>query len=265
MIKPLVFTVCLFSFSTYSFAELSEAKQLLSDTALSSSEPQEIARQGDGFTTCLLTPSIDIQVASPVIGVIKKVLVKRGDRVKKNQILVELHAEVEKATLNLNRAQAAYGQRTIKRNEDLYKRRLISEQEKDEIVINNRIYSFEAAQTRALLKQKTIRSPVTGIVVDTFLDQGEYVGEDPIMQVVGLDPLYVEVVLPSSKFDTIKTGDVAEVTLASPLNSSHKASVVIVDSILDAASGTFGVRLELSNPDYKLPAGLKCDIRFKNE
>ena len=29
-----------------------------------------------------------------------------------------------------------------------------------------------------------------------------------------------------------------------------------------AASGTFGVRLELPNPDFKLPAGLKCTVRF---
>jgi hypothetical protein len=38
--------------------------------------------------------------------------------------------------------------------------------------------------------------------------------------------------------------------------------VTVVDRVVDAASGTFGVRLELPNPDYKLPGGLKCDIRF---
>ena len=34
------------------------------------------------------------------------------------------------------------------------------------------------------------------------------------------------------------------------------------DHIVDAASGTFGVRLKLPNPGYKLPAGLKCRVRF---
>jgi membrane fusion protein (multidrug efflux system) len=40
------------------------------------------------------------------------------------------------------------------------------------------------------------------------------------------------------------------------------ANVVIVDRVVDAASGTFGVRLTLSNPSNRLPAGLKCRVRF---
>jgi hypothetical protein len=38
--------------------------------------------------------------------------------------------------------------------------------------------------------------------------------------------------------------------------------VTVVDRVFDAASSTFGVRLELPNPDYSLPAGLRCRIRF---
>jgi hypothetical protein len=38
--------------------------------------------------------------------------------------------------------------------------------------------------------------------------------------------------------------------------------VTVVDRVVDAASSTFGVRLELANPDYRLPAGLKCRVRF---
>jgi multidrug efflux pump subunit AcrA (membrane-fusion protein) len=38
--------------------------------------------------------------------------------------------------------------------------------------------------------------------------------------------------------------------------------VTVVDRVVDAASGTFGVRLEVPNPNYRLPAGLKCKARF---
>lgn len=240
-------------------ASVSDAKKVLAESDISSIQA-EMVQDSPSSESCLLTPSVDIQVASPVVGVIQDVKVKRGDRVKKRQVLVRLHSEVERATLKLNKAQTDYGKRTILRNKDLYKRKLISEQEKDEIIMNNQIYGYEMQQTRALIEQKTVRSPVNGIVVETFLDRGEYVGEEPIMQIVQLDPLYVEVVLPASRFGTVKKGDSAQVTLASPLNSSHTAKVVIADPVLDAASGTFGVRLELSNPDYALPAGLKCQV-----
>ncbi|MEJ2180550.1 MAG: efflux RND transporter periplasmic adaptor subunit, partial [Gammaproteobacteria bacterium] len=35
-----------------------------------------------------------------------------------------------------------------------------------------------------------------------------------------------------------------------------------VDQVIDAASGTVGVRLELPNPNYKIPAGVKCKVNF---
>jgi len=41
--------------------------------------------------------------------------------------------------------------------------------------------------------------------------------------------------------------------------------VTIVDRMGDAASGTFGVRLSLPNPDNQIPAGLKCDLNFMPE
>jgi hypothetical protein len=39
--------------------------------------------------------------------------------------------------------------------------------------------------------------------------------------------------------------------------------VTVVDRMLDAASGTFGVRLVLPNPDLLLPAGIPCKVVFE--
>jgi len=33
--------------------------------------------------------------------------------------------------------------------------------------------------------------------------------------------------------------------------------------VLDAASGTFGVRLALPNPGQQLPAGIRCKVQFE--
>jgi len=38
--------------------------------------------------------------------------------------------------------------------------------------------------------------------------------------------------------------------------------VTVVDRVFDAASGTFGVRLELPNRQRKLPAGMRCKASF---
>jgi membrane fusion protein (multidrug efflux system) len=46
------------------------------------------------------------------------------------------------------------------------------------------------------------------------------------------------------------------------LRKSDNIAVTVVDKVFDAASATIGVRLELPNPDYSLPARLKCQVRF---
>jgi RND family efflux transporter MFP subunit len=246
-------------------ATIAEAEKLLTlpIEAQTAAAPADDSRADKEVATdCLLTPSLDVMVASPVVGVIDSIQVQRGDYVKKGDVLVKLRSEVEQATLKLNRAQAEYGQRTIRRNTELYQRNLISEQEKDEIIINNRLYGYEMEQTKAQLAQKTIYSPLTGVVVEKLLDPGEYVGEDPILQVVQLDPLYVEAVVPAKYYGRIVQGSKANVTLDTPTNNYFETTVKIVDKVLDAASGTFGVRMQLSNPNYQLPAGLKCSVAF---
>ncbi len=211
---------------------------------------------------CLLHPSIEADIASPVIGVIRSLSVKRGDYVAQGKVLFRLRAEVEQATLALNRAKAEFGKRTIERNIDLFERSLISEQEKDEIIINNSVFEYEMRQSEAILQQKTVTSPFSGVVVDTYMEKGEYVGDEPVLRIAKLDPLHVEAVVASEYIGKVSKGDKAALKLAQPFNSRHEIKVIQVDRTLDAASGTFGVRLALPNPEYRFPAGLKCAVRF---
>ena len=54
----------------------------------------------------------------------------------------------------------------------------------------------------------------------------------------------------------------AEVRQGSPGGVVYTGTVVIVDRVIDLASGTFGVRVQVPNPNLTLPAGLKRPVRF---
>ena len=73
----------------------------------------------------------------------------------------------------------------------------------------------------------------------------------------------VEVVLPATVYNRIRRGETATVTPEAP-GGRYTATVTLVDRVIDAASGTFGVRLELPNPNLAIPAGAKCKVRFKH-
>jgi multidrug efflux pump subunit AcrA (membrane-fusion protein) len=107
-----------------------------------------------------------------------------------------------------------------------------------------------------------IKSPINGVVVERFLSPGEYIENQSIVKLAQIDPLNVEVVLPVSYFLQIKLGMKAKIIPEAPIGGQYIAEVKVIDRVIVAASGTFGVRLELSNPGYKLPAGLKCKVIF---
>ncbi len=211
---------------------------------------------------CLIEPYEEVAFSSQVHGILEEVAVERGDMIKKDQVLARLKSGVEEAAVESARARVEFGKRKALRNEDLYQKKLISIHEKDEIETEIQMAELQLLEALEKLKMRTIRSTIDGIVVERFLAPGEYVGEDPILMAARINPLNVEVIVPVQHIGSIKKGMRAKVRPEKPVGGVYTGKVVIVDSIIDAASGTFGVRVELPNPSLKLPAGLKCHVRF---
>lgn len=211
---------------------------------------------------CLVEPHLVINVGSPVEGTLSEVLVDRGASVTKGQVVARLNSMVEAATVRLKSAQEEFGKRKVERNEELYKKQLISANEKDELETQTRIAGLELAQQQQVLEQRTIRSPVSGVVIERLLAPGERVGDGKIVKIAQIDPLNVEVVAPAELLNRVRTGMTGEVRFGALVAGAHRASVVVVDRVVDAASGTFGVRLRLPNPEGRIPAGIKCTVRF---
>lgn len=210
----------------------------------------------------LIEPSRTINIASPVEGILSEVLVDRGDIVKKDQVIARLDSKIERAAMDLARARVEFSKRKVERNEDLYKKELLSIHEKDEMETELEILELQLRQTEEEVETRTITSSIDGVVVERFLSPGEHVGDDPIVEIACIDPLYVEVVVPAERFGTITQGTKAEVVIESPKQARYSAWIIVVDRVIDAASGTFGVRLLLENPNYTLPSGLKCKVTF---
>jgi len=214
-------------------------------------------------TDCLLEPSMVVNVGSPVDGVLKSVRVDRGDSVSKGQLLAELQSGVEAAAVALSQARIEFGRRKTERNESLFLKQLISAQERDEMETETRIHEEELRRDQENLKLRSIFSPLDGVVVERRLVAGDLIRAEKsvVYKLAQLDPLNVELVVPAEQYGSIRVGMNARVSLTQ--GGVHAARVVVVDRLIDAASGTFGVRLQLPNPGNRIPAGLRCSVRFK--
>lgn len=277
-------------------AQVTQSSAASSSTTQSSAtgavQRAQSATQPSGAFECVLQPHEVVDISSAVDGVLESLGVERGDVVSAGQAIAQLDAEVEKATVETARARASmkgeiqsrqagydYGKRKKARMDELYAKKVVPFDAKDQAETdaelaamrlrqareNKRLAELDLQRALAILKLHTVHSPINGVVVERFKSPGESVRDDPIVRLAQLDPLDVEVSVPAEQFGSIRAGMRADVTPEYPGDTSYPAVVRIVDKVIDARSGTFGVRLELPNPANELPGGLKCQIRFPSE
>lgn len=239
---------------------------------------------------CVMQPKATIELGSPDEGIMDEVLVERGDLVEADQVVARLDMRLERLAVELarlrasgdidirsGREQLAFRRREMGRLEELRAREMASEKDYDQAEIERRLAALqieraelehaladvEHRRARALLERRQVRSPVDGVVVEVTMSPGEFAYEQaPVMTVAQIDPLNVEVYVPVRRYGTITTGMTGHVRPEEPIGGTYAAEVTVVDRVFDAASGTFGVRLELPNPDYQLPAGVRCRVAF---
>ena len=238
---------------------------------------------------CLLEPNRVIDLSSSIRGVIEAIDVDRGDLVEEGQVVARLDSSVEQAALELARARARasaqlradrisaeFAKRRSQRVGTLYDQSAISGDQFDESKTSARLGELQLQQAREnqllaqleerqaqeILKRYTVRSPVRGVVVHRYLSPGESAEDRPILRVAELQTLRAEAIIPVSEFGTVKVGQRAVIVPEAPMNGHYVGTVAVVDRVADAASGTFRARVSLPNPDYALPSGLRCSVRF---
>jgi membrane fusion protein (multidrug efflux system) len=245
-----------------------------------------------GSYECLIEPSDKVSIGSPVTGRIERVLVERAQLVEEGQVVAQLESTVELAALDVAKARAMAdgalrsrlasaeleNQRKV-RAQHLFEGKAVSLDLREEVETQARVAqaelgrareerhlaALELEQARAALERRTIRTPIPGVIVERLMSPGEVVDEETILRVARIDPLWVETLLPASEFGQIQIGMRAAVTPEVPGDQVHTAQVVMVDRVVDPASGTFSVRLALPNPERVIPSGLHCQARFLSD
>jgi len=243
---------------------------------------------------CVVQPGKIAALGSAVPGVLSALHANRADYVSAGTVLAELESDVERASLalanrlaslnsatRLRQLNADFGSRTLQRNQTLFQKASISKQTLDQVETealiaqmqvqqereNSEVASIEVARAKAVLKRRSIRAPFDGAITESYKTIGEYIADDAVLQIASLDPLHVEVIVPLTQLGVIESGMRGEIEIDVPgfEDSQFSATVRRIDPVADAASATYGVLLELPNPDLTIPAGVRCKLDFLTE
>lgn len=219
----------------------------------------------DSLMSCVIKPNKEVKVSSQVSGVVQKIKLKKGDWVKKGSVIASLQAGQERARLKTAKAKENFARRKLDRYNKMIQQDLVAKDEIDQMRTDLDIARLEVKEIHSLIKLKTIFSPVSGYVKEINVSQGEYVGTNPIIEVVDISKLYAEILVREQLFGQIKKNQKIPIRILSPVNESRQAVVRQIDKTIDPASGSFGLRAYFPNSKNTIPAGVDCTIGGEND
>ena len=159
---------------------------------------------------------------------------------------------MQQAEANLRKLQRDY-----QRNVDLSERGLISAGDLEKIQ-----YEMEALQAAFDLASlelgyTQIRAPIAGVISERFIKLGNTIDVNaPVFQVTSLEPLISYLHVPEREYRRIDAGQDAAIHIDALTGSQFDAKVSRVSPVIDPATGTFKITIEVSDPSRRLKPGM---------
>ncbi len=246
-----------------------------------------------GQFNCIIEPSQVVEIRSPLPGLIAQIAVHQGDFVHAGQELAVLDTSLERAQAAIAKERAQMDgailsaqsvvdlrARAAARARELLRKGLIPANNQEEAVTEKRVAEAALQEARdnrklaeleyqkqlTIIRLKTIVSPIDGVVTERVMSVGELaqagMARRPILRLAAIDKLYVQVLLPAAVYGQVKPGLQAQVVPQAGERKPVTATVKDIEPVVNAASQTFRVRMELPNAQHLLPAGIHCTADF---
>jgi len=199
----------------------------------------------------------EADVIAKVEGEIREVLAEEGDEVTEGQVIAHLDGDRLRLELNESRARLRKMQRDFERNKDLRGKGLLSEGDFEKLQ-----YDLEALQASYNLASleldyTQIRAPINGVVSERYVKIGNTIRiGDPLYRVTGLDPLVAYLHIPEREYRQISAGQPVTIDIDALADQRIIAAVTRVSPIVDAATGTFKITIEIRDNERRIKPGM---------
>ena len=196
----------------------------------------------------------------PVI-VVGEILVEEGDKVSKSQPLAVLAGtSIERAEVSRLEAELASAERELSRNRELFDKGTLSESDLHALELDRDVATARLAGARAELELSTVKSPISGQVLDIHARASERVGPQGILELGDTSVMYAVGEVYETDIGRVRRGQSATVhgpAFGGPLHGVveriglkiGKKDVLSTDPVADAEARVVEVKIRLSEPE----------------
>ena len=199
-------------------------------------------------------------------GVIKEWKAKKGQHVKRGDVIAILNDDMIKAGYDAAEAQYKMADLNLEKQKEVFAQQGISE-----LQFKNIQYTRDAAKANAdLMKSRwertQIRSPFDGVVDNTFPNEGEFAPPGvPITRVVNMSQLKIQTEVPEIDAGSISVGSDAIITFDAIPDLTLKGKVSFIGSTLSPANRTLMIEVTLASNHPKLKSDMMAKVKLPRE
>lgn len=265
------------------------AQAAMPDRAVAPAAPQPAPPRADFQTTGPLVVENQVDIQAQREGVVGRILVDVGARVRKGDLLAQLDnrqlsadreaadAKVKSLTEDLKHWEALSSVRDadLARAEEMLKYNIIAAQQVEHDRYSAIGAKFEIARQQQDLRQaqETLKSlqlelektrivaPFNGIIARRYIRVGQRIANnDRLFWVSATGPLNVKFTLPQEFVGMIHSGDQILVGPPSASSPSHPAIIRLISPVVDPSSGTIELQAEVTGAPADLSPGMSVNI-----
>ena len=204
-----------------------------------------------------------VQLTTVVSEKIKKIIFKEGKFVKKNQILIELFDDEERAIKKQILAEVKEAEMNYERASKLFSKGNISQ-----TILDNRLMLKDKLNARleeinAKINDLKILAPFDGITGVKSFSEGSLVKPgDVITTLYDIKNLKIQAKVPEKFINKINDKTIFSLRSSIDSDINVKGKVSIIDPLIDDETRTFKIIGVINNPNSILKPGLMVDLTF---
>lgn len=217
------------------------------------------------------------KIASETSGVVKKISFEVGQKVKKDEVLIQIDSDIldaqikaSQSAVNMYEVQLKNAKKNYDRFSALIEKKSISQKVFDDSKVEYDVASENLISAKAKLNElsiqkskKIIKAPYSGVIVEKSININEWLDTgSQIATIVNTQELEVIFNLPISFIGGLKNGDVYDINISDEI---IKAKLYAAIPSGDKLTRTFPVRFKADAKDKFIFDGASAKINFAKE
>jgi multidrug efflux system membrane fusion protein len=195
-------------------------------------------------------------------GVLVKLNVRRGDRVKAGDTIAVLSDEAREAQVAQARALVAQRKAELEAKKRLAETGAVPRLDLANIEAQSKAADAALAAADAEAERGEVIAPWDGVITDVPVQLGQAmsIGKE-VAQLVALDPMLAVVEVAERKLAGVKPGEKASIRLVT--GETAEGEIRFVSKSASATTRTYRVEVQVPNADGAIPDGITAEVSLK--